>query len=161
MFDFVGVTDHHQDEDAYGETGPLRVAEPRPKPHTRTLVTVDADDWIDPTSRAWVNYDEHGNVVFSPPDEVRAADLGARFEGWMMGRDFTPEQERWVHWIEAQIRENAHIFDDFTLDHLEFPPFSLQGGRRRAAELFGGEALLADVVEDLSRSVYGRGQAVH
>ena len=40
-------------------------------------------------------------------------------------------------------------------DHLEFPPFSLQGGRRKAAELFGGETPLSGVLANLSQSVYG------
>lgn len=154
MFDFVGVTDQHQDDETYGEGGPLRTGEPKSKPHTRTLVTADVDDWIDPTSRAWVNYDEQGNVVFPDPAEEQAAELGARFEGWLMDQQLTPAQERWLHWVESQIRENAGLFEDFTLDHLEFPPFSLQGGKRKAAELFGGEETLARVVADLNNAVY-------
>lgn len=154
MFDFVGVTDLHQDDDTYGVGGPVRTAEQRPKPHTRMVVTANVNDWIDPASRAWINYDEQGNVVFPDPVEEKAATLGARFEGWMMGRDFTPAQERWLHSVKSQIRENTDLFEDFTLDHLEFPPFSLLGGKRKAAELFGGEDRLARVVAELSQSVY-------
>ena len=79
---------------------------------------------------------------------------GTRFEGWMLGREFTPDQERWLHWIESQVRQNADIFDGFSVDHLEFPPFSHQGGKRKATELFGGERELAAVLADLNRAVY-------
>ena len=154
MFDFVGVTDFHQDDETAAEGGLIKDT-PRHKPYQpRRLVTVEADDWIDPASRAWITYDEQGNVVFPDPDEARAAELGARFEGWLLERDFTLDQERWLHWVEAQIRQNADLFDDFTLDHLEFPPFSLRGGGRKAAELFGGAQRLAQVVADLNRAVY-------
>lgn len=154
MFDFVGVTDFHQDEETAAEGGTIKETRSRQRYAPRQLVTVEADDWIDPASRAWITYDGQGNVIFPDADDVKAAELGARFEGWLLGREFTPEQERWLHWVESQIRQNADLFDDFTLDHLEFPPFSLRGGRRKAAELFGGDQPLAQVVADLNRAVY-------
>lgn len=154
MFDFVGVTDFHQDEETAADGGTVKETRPRQRYAPRQLVTVEADDWIDPTSRAWITYDEQGNVIFPDPDDAKAAELGARFEGWLLGREFTPEQERWLHWVESQIRQNADLFDDFTLDHLEFPPFSLRGGQRKATELFGGDQPLAQVVADLNRAVY-------
>lgn len=154
MFDFVGVTDFHQDEETAAEGGTVKETRPRQRYAPRQLVTVEADDWIDPASRAWITYDEQGNVIFPDADDAKAAELGARFEGWLLGREFTPEQERWLHWVESQIRQNAALFDDFTLDHLEFPPFSLRGGQRKAAELFGGDQLLAQIVADLNRAVY-------
>lgn len=154
MFDFVGVTDFHQDEETAAEGGTVKETRPRPRYAPRQLVTVEADDWIDPASRAWITYDEQGNVIFPDADDAKAAALGARFEGWLLGREFTLEQERWLHWVESQVRQNADLFDDFTLDHLEFPPFSLRGGRRKAAELFGGDQPLAQVVADLNRAVY-------
>jgi type I restriction enzyme R subunit len=119
------------------------------------LVTVNQDDDIDPATRAWVTMDEAGNFVFLDASEAKANELGVRFEGWLISHEFTPEQERWLHDVEAQIRQNADQFDEFTLDHLEFPPFSLKGGRRRAAELFGGEETLSSVIANLSQSVYG------
>lgn len=157
LFDFVGVTDFHQDEETYGEAGKVRETKGPYKPKPTVLVTVDTDDWIDPTTRAWIGYDAQGNVVFPELDEAKAQALGARFEGWLVDQEVTPDQERWLHWVESQIRENADIFDDFTLDHLEFPPFSLQGGRRKAAALFGGAGRLAAVVADLGRAVFSRG----
>ena len=96
-----------------------------------------------------------GIGAFMEASEEKANELGARFEGWLLVHEFTPEQERWLHDVEAQIRENAGYYDSFSLDHLEDAPFSLQGGRRRAAELFGGEDKLSAVVAELSQTVYG------
>ena len=155
LFDFVGVAAAHEGEDGYGEGGNVKDQPPRPRPDPRTLVTVDQNDEIDPLTRAWVTMDDSGNFVFMEASEEKAAELGARFEGWLMNHEFTPTQERWLHDVEAQIRENADQFSDFTLDHLALPPFSLQGGRLRAAELFGGENHLTNVIANLSQSVYG------
>lgn len=155
VFDFVGVTDVHEKDDEYGDGGNVVERPPRPRADPRTLVTVDQDDDIDPLTRAWVTMDENGNFVFLEATEEKANELGARFEGWMMDREFTTEQERWLHDVEAQIRENADFYDSFSLDHLEEAPFSLQGGKRRAAELFGGEENLARLLAQLSQTVYG------
>ncbi|OGT04147.1 MAG: restriction endonuclease subunit R [Gallionellales bacterium RIFCSPLOWO2_12_FULL_59_22] len=161
LFDFVGVVATHEGVDGYGEGGKVMEPKPRPYQNPRTLVTVDQDDYIDPTTRAWVTMDDAGNFVFLEASEEKANELGARFEGWLVSHDFTPDQERWLHDVEAQIRQNADQFDDFTLDHLEFPPFSLQGGRRKAAELFGGEESLSGVIANLSQSVYGEQPSTH
>jgi len=155
LFDFVGVVAAHEGEEGYGEGGNVIDHPPRPRPDPRTLVTVNQDDDIDPATRAWVTVDDDGLFVFLDASEEKANELGARFEGWLVSREFTPSQERWLHDVEAQIRENADQFDNFTLDHLEFPPFSLQGGRRRAAEIFGGEEPLSSIIANLSQSVYG------
>ncbi len=154
MFDFVGVTDVHQDEDTYGEGVAVRETPPRPRPNPRTVVTVDADDHIDPMTRGWVTLDEDGRMVFAEASEAKANELGLRFEEWLGGHEFTPDQERWLHWVESQIRANAEICDDFTIDHLEFPPFSSQGGRRKAVELFGDDARLAATIAGLSAAVF-------
>jgi type I restriction enzyme R subunit len=154
VFDFVGVTDAHEPDDGYGEGGNVIERPPRPRPDPRTVVTVDQDDEIDPGTRSWVTMDENGNFVFLEASEAKANELGARFEGWMMDRDFTPEQERWLHDVEAQIRENADFYDSFSIDHLAEAPFSLQGGKQRAAELFGGEESLSRIIAELSQSVY-------
>jgi type I restriction enzyme R subunit len=161
LFDFVGVAAAHEGEDGYGEGGNVIDPPPRPRPDPRTLVTVNQDDDIDPTTRAWVTMDDAGLFVFLDASEEKANELGARFEGCLVSHEFTPEQERWLHDVEAQIRQNADQFDDFTLDHLEFPPFSMQGGRRRATELFGGEETLSSVIANLSQSVYGEQSSAH
>jgi type I restriction enzyme R subunit len=161
LFDFVGVVAAHEGADGYGEGGNVIDRPPRPRADPRTLVTVNQDDDIDPTTRAWVTMDDAGNFVFLEATEEKANELGARFEGWLVSHEFTPDQERWLHDVEAQIRENADQFDGFTLDHLESPPFSLQGGRRKAAELFGGEEPLSSVIANLSQTVYGEQPSTH
>lgn len=155
VFDFVGVVAAHEGDDGYGEGSNVTVRPPHPPPDPRTVVTVNQDDNIDPTTRAWVTMDEAGNFVFLEPSAEKANTLGARFEGWLLDHEFTPDQERWLHGVGAQIRGNADLYDSFSLDHLEAAPFSLQGGRRRAAELFGGEDPLSSVIANLSQSVYG------
>ncbi len=156
LFDFVGVSELYEGEEGYGEGGNITDPRPpRPNPQPRALVTVNQDDDIDPLTRAWVTMDDAGNFVFMEASEEKANELGVRFEGWLLDHEFTPEQERWLHDVEAQIRENAGYYDSFSLDHLEDAPFSLQGGRRRAAELFGGEDKLSAVVAELSQTVYG------
>lgn len=157
VFDFVGVTDAHSDNDDYAEASAVREPPHRPRAQPRALVTVNTDDAIDPSTRAWVTYDEHGNVVFLEPDAAKAEELGARFEGWFVQQSFTPEQERLLHGIESQIRANASIYDDFTADHLDQPPFSARGGQRKAAELFGGVDGLNRVIWDIRRQVFQGG----
>jgi type I restriction enzyme R subunit len=154
LFDFVGVTHLHQDEDTYGEGGAVRETSPRPRPNPRTVVTVDVDDHIDPTTRGWITLDEDGRMVFAEASEAKANELGLRFEAWLGEHEFTPEQERWLHCVESQLRANAEICDDFTVDHLELPPFSAQGGQRKAVELFGGDVRLAEIIAGLSAAVF-------
>jgi type I restriction enzyme R subunit len=162
LFDFVGVVAAHEGEDGYGQGGDVVDRPPRPRADPRTLVSINQDDDIDPTTRAWVTMDDTGNFVFLEASEEKASELGARFEGWLVSHEsFTPEQERWLRDVEAQIRENAGYYDSFSLDHLEEAPFSLQGGRRRAAEIFGGDAPLGSVIAHLSQSVYGEQPRAH
>lgn len=154
MFDFVGVTDFHGDDSNFAVVPVPRPVQPARPAQPGTLVTVNTDDWIDPTSRSWVSYDPAGNVVFPDADEVKAAELGTRFEEWLGSQEFTVDQERWLHTVESQIRENADLFDEFTADHLDFPPFSLRGGRRYAESLFGGEERVAVLLAEMSDAVY-------
>jgi type I restriction enzyme R subunit len=105
-----------------------RTPKRRPRPRPGALITVDIDDHIDPATRGWVTVDESGNIVFPEPSEAKANELGARFEAWLLGREFRRDQERLLHWMESQIRVNADVLDEFTPDDLEFPPFSGKGG---------------------------------
>jgi type I restriction enzyme R subunit len=154
MFDFVGVTDFHGDDDTYATGGVITESKPKGKPNPITVVTVNSDDHIDPATRGWITYDENGNAVFASPTEAKANELGLRFEEWLSETSLTYEQERWLHWVESQIHANADFYDDFTTDHLEFAPFSSQGGRRKAAELFGGDDKLADIISSMNNKVF-------
>jgi type I restriction enzyme R subunit len=156
MFDFVGVSDYHGDEDAVGEGG--WVAEPKPRRPTSTprkLLVVDVDDHIDPLSRAWVTVDEDGKLVFPEASEVKTAEVGARFEAWLLTQsDLNMEQRRWLGLVGSQIRANAEQWDEFTLGHFAFEPFSGQGGVGQAVRVFGGTEALERTLLSLNAAVY-------
>ena len=82
MFDFVGVTDFHGDDDGPIAGGAVR--EPPAAPYgpatLRTLLPLDVDDHIDPASRDWATLDENGRIVQTAEHEARSALLGLRFE---------------------------------------------------------------------------------
>jgi type I restriction enzyme R subunit len=157
MFDFVGVTDYHGDEDEIAGGG--IVASPPKKKHyePRRLLSLDINDHIDPTTRQWITVDENGNMVFPEASEARAAALGARFEAWLLGLEgrLTPEQERWLRFMGSQVRANADTMDEFTAGHLAFHPFTLMGGLPEAIGVFGGEARLGSLLESMGAAVFG------
>ncbi|WP_186114497.1 DEAD/DEAH box helicase family protein [Burkholderia gladioli] len=156
MFDFVGVTDFHGDTEGAGEGGVV-IERPRtPKGETRRLLSLDIDDHIDPTTREWVTVDENGNIVFPEASERRRAEIGARFEAWMLEREdvLTPDQQRWLLTIGSQLRANADAWDEFTTGHLAFPPFTLMGGVPEATRLFGGHINLDALLTSLNAAIY-------
>lgn len=157
MFDFVGVTDYHGDDEAAGEGGPVMERKPRPYSEPRKLLSLDVDDHIDPNTRAWVTVDEDGNLVFPEASEQQQEQVGARFEAWILAReeDFTPDQERWLRTVGSQLRANADTWDEFTSGHFAFPPFTLMGGLPEALRVFGGAEALDDILESLSAAVFG------
>lgn len=81
MFDFVGVTDFHGDDEEDIAGG---VMEARGKykldRDPRLLLTLDVDDHIDPATREWLTLDGDGRIVRTPEHEVRAAEIGLRVE---------------------------------------------------------------------------------
>jgi type I restriction enzyme R subunit len=156
MFDFVGVTDFHGDDEPTGEGG-IVVERPRkPKGEPRKLLSLDINDHIDPTTREWVTVDENGNMVFPEASEQRRAEVGARFEAWFLEREevLTLDQERWLRTVGSQLRANADAWDDFTAGHLAFPPFTLMGGLPEALRIFGGEGPLDALLDSLNETVF-------
>lgn len=123
MFDFVGVTDFHGDDEPTGEGG---IVMQRPakykKSEPRKVLSLDINDHIDPTTRAWVTVDENGNMIFPEASEARAADVGARFEAWLLAQEgsLSSDEERWLRMIGSQLRANADTWDEFTSGHLAF-----------------------------------------
>jgi type I restriction enzyme R subunit len=156
MFDFVGVTDYHGDEDQGGEGGVVVQRQPRKKYEPRRLLSLDINDHIDPTTREWITVDENGNMVFPEASEAKAAALGARFEAWILnqGDGLTPDQERWLRMVGSQLRANADTMDEFTSGHFAFHPFTLMGGLPEAMRVFGGEDALDFVLESLNCEVF-------
>lgn len=156
MFDFVGVTDYHGDEDEGGEGGVVVERPRRPPGKPRKLLSLDINDHIDPTTREWITVDENGNMVFPEASEAKAAALGARFEAWFLGQEgrLTPDQERWLRVMGSQLRANADTLDEFTAGHLAFHPFTLMGGLPEAIRVFGGEESLDSLLESLNAAVF-------
>jgi type I restriction enzyme, R subunit len=156
IFDFVGVCDHHGDDDELGEGG-LVMARPAKKQYeSRRLLALDIDDHIDPTTREWITLDENGNMVFPAMSEQKAGELGARFEAWLLEQQgLTPHEESWLRVIGNQIRANADTMDEFITAHFAFHPFTLMGGLPQAMRVFGNEARLDALLVSLNAAVFG------
>ncbi len=155
MFDFVGVSDYHGDDDDYAKGGVVIARQAKKKYEPRRLLSLDIDDHIDPNTREWVTVDENGNLVFPEVSEQKANELGARFEAWLVSRnDLTPAQENLLRVVGSQIRANAETWDEFTSDHFALPIFSSQGGYQNALRTFGGKAQLDEVMESLNANVF-------
>ncbi len=80
-------------------------------------------------------------------DQVRE-----RFEHWLAqqrnsGRDFAPEQLRWLEMMRDHIATSVEM----TVEDLDYAPFAEEGGRGRAAQLFGDR--LPDLLSDLTGSL--------
>jgi type I restriction enzyme R subunit len=163
MFDFVGVTDFHGDDEAAGEGGIVMERKPRPHGEPRKLLSLDVNDHIDPSTRAWVTVDEDGNLVFPEATEQQQAQVGARFEAWLLAREeqLTPDQERWLRTVGSQLRANADTWDEFTSGHFAFAPFTLMGGLPESLRVFGGAERLDELLESLSAAVFGGADLDH
>ena len=160
MFDFVGVADYHGDDDDFADGGVVRDSQKRRPYKPRRLLALDIDDHIDPTTREWVTVDENGNMVFPEASEQRAAELGARFEAWLLQRtDLNAGEESWLRMIGHQFRANAdhYVGDDaeFALDQFAFHPFSQLGGLAQAVRVFGREERLDQVIGSLNEHMFG------
>lgn len=158
LFDFVGVADYHGDDEEYAEGGILVAKQALKKKYEpRRLLALDINDHIDPTTREWITVDENGNMVFPEASEQKAAELGARFEAWLLQQtSLNPEQERWLRLLGSQIRANADTLDEVMPEHFAyFQMFSQMGGLNEARRVFGGAAPLEDLLESLNAAVFG------
>jgi type I restriction enzyme R subunit len=154
MFDFVGVTDFHGDDEVMPEGGLIR-EHARPKYQSRTILTLDVNDHIDPTTREWVTVDENGNLVFVDADLQQRATIAARFESWLAGRaDLHSEARRLFLSIGEYLKANVGAMDEFTIDHFLLPPFSNLGGRQRAIQACGSEKALIELLEEMNRAIF-------
>ncbi len=162
LFDFVGVTDYHDDDETMPEGGLIKEARPRTRHEPRTLLTLDIDDHIDPTTREWVTIDDNGNFIFMDADEAKAALRGARFEAWMGGqKHLNSDMKRLLLTMGEYIKANADTLEELTIDHFVVPPFSNIGGMQRAIQSFGTEENLAKTIKSLNRAVFVHGESVH
>ena len=157
MFDFVGVCDYHGDEDATGDGGILVAKEPTKKKYEpKRLLSLDIDDHIDPTTREWITVDEDGNMLFPEASEQKAAELGAKFEAWLLEQSgLNAEQERWLRMLGAQLRANADTLDEVMPEHFAyFHTFSQMGGLREAQRVFDTPDHLQDMLDSLNASLF-------
>ena len=161
IFDFVGVTDFHGDDDGDIEGGPIREGGRPPGPgEPRMLLTLDVDDHIDPESRDWLTLDETGRIVRTPEHEARAAEIGVRFEAWRgEHEEFDAEQARWAGLIGSRVRADAMNMDSFGGWDFDAHPFAALGGYDQARRVFGGEGSLDRLIAGFNAAVFGRRQA--
>ena len=157
LFDFVGVTDYHDDDETIPEGGFIKEKKPRSRHEPRTLLTLDIDDHIDPTTREWVTFDDNGNFVFLDADEAQAALSGARFEAWMGNQThLNSDMKRLLLTVGEYIKANANTLEAFTIDHFVVPPFSNIGGMQRAVQTFGSKEQLAKILTSLNLAVFSK-----
>ena len=163
MFDFVGVTDFHGDDDGEIEGGSVQEPRPRPRPgEPRMLLTLDVDDHIDPESRDWLTLDEHGRIVRTPEHDARAAEIGVRFEAWRGAQgEFNAEQARWAGLIGSRVRADAMNMEAFGGWDFDEHPFATLGGYDQARRVFGGEKSLGRLIAGFNAAVFGRRQEIN
>jgi type I restriction enzyme R subunit len=155
IFDFVGICDYHGDDDELGAGGLVTAKPAKRQYESRHLLALDIDDHIDPTTREWITVDEHGNMVFPDVSEQKAAELGARFEAWLLAQHgLTSDEESWLRMMGSQVRANADTLDAFSVAHLAFHPFTLMGGLPQAVRIFGGEDRLEALLVSLNAAVF-------
>ncbi len=158
IFDFVGVTDFHGDDDEDIQGDFIREGGRRPGPaEPRMLLTLDVNDHIDPASREWLTLDENGRIVRTPEHEARAAEIGLRFEAWRGEHDeFDAEQARWAGLIGSRVRADAMSMKAFGGWDFDDHPFSALGGYDQARRVFGGEESLGKLIAGFNAVVFGR-----
>ena len=92
-------------------------------------------------------------VRFATDRDAELAPFGehvrARFDDWLAqqrtaGRGFTPEQVRWLEMIRDHIAASVEM----SLEDLDYAPFAEEGGRARAAKVFG--AGLGPLLDELN-----------
>lgn len=162
IFDFVGVTDFHGDDDDDIEGGILKERTKRDGPDDpRLLLTLDVDDHIDPTTRDWVTLDENGRIVRTPEHEARAADIGLRIEAWRGEQGFTTaEQTRWAGLIGSRVKADALSIESVGDYDFDEHPFTALGGYEQARRVFGGEELLGRLIAGFNSAVFGHADAM-
>ena len=163
IFDFVGVTEFHGDDDADIDGGVVTVAalkESRESYEPRMLLTLDVDDHIDPESRDWLTLDESGRIVRTPEHEARAAEVGVRFEAWRgVHEEFNAEQARWARLIGSRVKADAMTMNSLGNYNFDEHPFSVLGGYDQARRVFGGEESLGTLIAGFNAAVFGRRRA--
>ncbi len=155
IFDFVGVTDFHGDDDTAVSGSHIHETQPGyTSGEPRQLLTLDVNDHIDPMSRDWLTLDENGRIVRPPEHEARAARIGLKFEAWRGEHEgFNTEQMRWVGLIGSRVKTDT--MDAFGEWDFDGHPFTALGGYDQARRVFGGEQSLEQLITGLNAAVFG------
>ncbi|MDE0508770.1 MAG: DEAD/DEAH box helicase family protein [Gammaproteobacteria bacterium] len=158
IFDFVGVSDFHGDDDEEISGGFIQERPPKGRPsEPRALLTLDVNDHIDPASRDWLTLDENGRIVRSPEHESRAAEVGVRFEAWRVEQEeFTAEQARWASLIGSRVKADALNMEAFGEWAFDEHPFAALGGYNQARRVFGGEENLDRLIAGFNAAMFYR-----
>lgn len=159
MFDFVGVTDYHGDEEGTGGGGPVVVSPAKPTRPTkpRLLLTLDIHDEIDPASRAWLTTDENGNIIREEALQARRNEIGVKFESWYIRNEHKladEPQKRLIRMVGEYLKANAENATEFTMAHFSIPPFKNEGGKTWALSVFKQQAALESLLEDMNQNVF-------
>ena len=168
MFDFVGVADFHGDDDDFAEGGVVLARQAKKTYQPKRLLALDVDDHIDPTTREWITVDEDGNMVFPEAHEQLAAQLGTRFEAWLLQTSSQQPglglgEETWLRMVGQQLRANAAHYGgqvngehaEFLAEQFAFHPFSQLGGLQQALRVFGTQERLDELLDSLNQAVFG------
>lgn len=155
IFDFVGVTDFHGDDET-GVGGLVIQQQPtEPPKKPRSLLVLDVHDRIDPTTRGWVTLDDEGNEVRTEAGDARALELGMRFEDWLLRQEsLASDQERLLRMVGEQIKANATTVESFDTVQFVNPPFSSRGGLDWAIRVLGGRNRLETILREMNDAVF-------
>jgi len=154
IFDFVGVTEYHGDNDDAIDGGTVSAAERKPKSRSGMLLALDVDDHIDPASRDWLTMDEDGRIVRTPEHEARASAISLRFEGWRGAQGgLNAEQTRWIGLMGSHAMANAEDSQPFGDWSFEQSSFAALGGCKKAREVFGGAEALDRLISGFNSAV--------
>lgn len=158
IFDFVGVTDFHGDDEEEIAGGFIQERPPKGRPsEPGVLLTLDVNDHIDPASRDWLTLDENGKIIRSPEHESRAAEVGIRFEAWRGEQEeFTADQARWASLIGSRVKADAMNMEAFGEWAFDEHPFAALGGYNQARRVFGGEENLGRLLAGFNTAVFDR-----
>lgn len=160
IFDFVGVTDFHgDDDDSPDPSDPKRKSWRKRPSNSNLLLTLDVDDHIDPASRDWLVIDNDGRIVRSTEHEARSAILGMRIELWTSKQEFNSEQSRWARLIGSFMRADAMNVERLGEWDFDRHPFSTLGGYDQARRVFGGDDSVSKMIVDFNRSVFEQDEA--
>ena len=153
IFDFSGVTDFHKDKEESENQGSLVVIKENKKKKTITnLIEIPVDDWIDPSTREEINYDEDGNIKQSSEKELKSNEIKLKFEGWYNGlQDYDYNRKKVLQIISQYLQANSDIIEKFDKKDFTYPPFN---GIDKITKIFGNEQNVEEIIQDINKNIF-------